>query len=446
MKNIRWQKCIGTLIGAIWLYTLADIAGSITESINGLLNPVGFLGSLMGGEDNSPFGVGDLLEYLFPVLVLVGYLMFYSSLGRFVKLQKDQSDIEAASRVRSGYILLLIAVLVRFIPVAGLIIALVLTIIAYARMLSGFKWMSASANFSAEAQSGAALLRSATIWLLVGYILGCIPVVGGIIEAIISLVAFFCMLAGWRRIQNGAPEMSEEEAAQYAVEEQSNASKGISLPAWWLPAFVGVSLLAGILLLATGMKWIPTEVTLMWHPFFGDSYINVTEMTICIVGDLVLIGLCAFLLISRNVALNTGAKVGSILLIVSLLLQNIAIHGLHIPFRLEMSVMNFHMLRFYVLMVVNLICVTGILTLVWNTSVKLLSKIGFTAYEVLCLLNSYVLHTVVFRYAMNRGEHQAASQIANNFNDIYMLIISLLLFAAVLYGAISSKKQTKIEA
>ena len=104
MENTYWEKSVGTLIGAIWLYTLADIAGSVTGFVNGLLSPgdmMGMLASMMDGG-GSAFGLGDLLEYLFPLLVLLGYWLFYSSLTDFVRLQRSDADREAVAKVRKS--------------------------------------------------------------------------------------------------------------------------------------------------------------------------------------------------------------------------------------------------------------------------------------------------------------------------------------------------------
>lgn len=217
MENMYWKKSVGTLIGAIWLYTLAGIAGSVTGFVNGLLSPGGMMGmlaSMTGDGGGSAFGLGDLLEYLFPLLVLLGYWLFYSSLSDFMRLQRGDADREAVAKVRKSYILMLIAILVGYLWIPGKIAALVLVIVAYVKMLSGYRSLKRSEIFPEEARLGAGLLFASTVWLLVGYVIGVIPVVGDAIESVIGIVVFFCVLAGWGRIRRGAPVLSEAEAAE----------------------------------------------------------------------------------------------------------------------------------------------------------------------------------------------------------------------------------------
>lgn len=142
MKNKFWKGVVGSLIGAIWLYTLADIAGSITETINGILNPGGILGmfsSFMRDSEESLIGIGDIMKWFFDLLVLFGYFLFYTSLSRFMHIQRSDADRMAVGKVRKAYIQLLVAILIGFIPLIGKWVALVLSIVAYATMISGYR-------------------------------------------------------------------------------------------------------------------------------------------------------------------------------------------------------------------------------------------------------------------------------------------------------------------
>lgn len=102
--------------------------------------------------------------------------------------------------------LLIIGVVVRFIPVIGGIAWLVLVIIGYVKLLSGFKALRDSANMTPCAKNGADILYKSTIWILVGAVLSIIPFVGGFLDAVITLVVFFTILRGWKQIGQGAPE------------------------------------------------------------------------------------------------------------------------------------------------------------------------------------------------------------------------------------------------
>lgn len=223
MENIYWKKTVGTLIGAIWLYTLADIAASITGAVNEILNPSGALGmikDLMEGGSGAPtLSMGDIIESMFSILVLVGYYLFFSSLTRFSRLQSNKQDGEYVSTVRTAYILLVVALIVDFIPFIGWLASFVIIVIAYVKMLSGYSGLKKSVTFPPEAQQGASTLYSCTIWTLVGYVLGCIPFIGSVIEGIITLVVFFMILSAWGRIKNGAPELTPEEEEAFKRDE-----------------------------------------------------------------------------------------------------------------------------------------------------------------------------------------------------------------------------------
>lgn len=296
MENIYWKKTVGTLIGAIWLYTLADIAASIAGAVNEILNPSGALGmikDLMEGGSGAPsLSMGDIIESMFSILVLVGYYLFFRSLTRFSRLQSNKQDGEYVSTVRTAYILLVVALIVDFIPFIGWLASFVIMIIAYIKMLSGYSGLKKSATFPAEAHQGASTLYSCTIWTLVGYVLGCIPLLGGIIEGIITLVVFFMILSAWGRIKNGAPEMTPEEEEAFKRDE---------VPAYkqimgdWLIIFFFINLVFTVI-----DKIVPALPDL-------SSGIWTGYQVFC---GLTFIGLYLWLLFSPQAQLNRKAKWG----------------------------------------------------------------------------------------------------------------------------------------
>lgn len=261
MENIYWKKTVGTLIGAIWLYTLADIAASITGAVNEILNPSGALGmikDLMEGGSGAPsLGVGDIIESMFSILVLIGYYLFFRSLTRFARLQSNQQDSDHVSTVRTAYILLVVALIVDFIPLIGWLASFVLIVIAYVKMLSGYRGLKKSYSFPSEARQGAATLYSCTIWTLVAYVLGCIPLVGSVIEGIITLVIFFTILSAWGRIKAGAPNMTPEEEEAFKRDE--------------VPDFV--QLLGDALLVIFGSSFLMQVINFMAYIGFFEPYV-----------------------------------------------------------------------------------------------------------------------------------------------------------------------------
>ena len=133
-------------------------------------------------------------------------MLFFLNIKKFVDVQPTDADRAAAKNIYIAYMLLIIGVVVRFIPVIGGIAWLVLVIIGYVKLLSGFKALRDSANMTPCAKNGADILYKSTIWILVGAVLSIIPFVGGFLNAVITLVVFFTILRGWKQIGQGAPE------------------------------------------------------------------------------------------------------------------------------------------------------------------------------------------------------------------------------------------------
>lgn len=296
MENIYWKKTVGTLIGAIWLYTLADIAASIAGAVNEILNPSGALGmikDLMEGGSGAPsLSMGDIIESMFSILVLVGYYLFFRSLTRFSRLQSNKQDGEHVSTVRTAYILLVVALVVDFIPFIGWLASFVIMVIAYIKMLSGYSGLKKSATFPAEARQGAATLYSCTIWTLVAYVLGCIPLVGSVIEGIITLVIFFTILSAWGRIKNGAPEMTPEEEEAFKRDE--------------VPAYKQI--LGDWLIIYFFIVLISTLIDII-VPALPDFSLGL-RVGLNLFWELTFIGLYIWLLYSSKAQLNLKAKAG----------------------------------------------------------------------------------------------------------------------------------------
>ena len=248
MQKSPWKTTIGSLIIAFCLYTLGGIAADITGFVNDVKDGFSLLSMFAGGDEGGwKPDIGDVIEWMFMTFVILGYLLFFSSLKRFARMQDAEADREQLLRVRTGYILLLLAAVAGFIPVIGWIASLVLFIVGYVKLIGGYGKLKRSTTF-ADPYNGAGLLRGASIWLLVGAILGIIPLIGGILETITAIVAFFMTLAGWRRIKQGDPLPAE-------VWEQRGISvyNKQSIATWW-------SVLLGVVILNIIMGCIPREI------------------------------------------------------------------------------------------------------------------------------------------------------------------------------------------
>jgi uncharacterized membrane protein len=110
-------------------------------------------------------------------------------------------DQKSIGKVRIAYILLLISVAVDFIPLMGWV-STVLGIIAFIYMLLGYSALKNSTTFPELARKGASLLFVALILLIVGYVLDFIPIVGDVLEGILSIVAYILTFLGGKKIKD----------------------------------------------------------------------------------------------------------------------------------------------------------------------------------------------------------------------------------------------------
>lgn len=371
MENIYWKKTVGTLIGAIWLYTLADIAGSIAGAVNALLDPSGVMGMLEdimdGGNGASMLSIGDIIESMFSILVLVGYYLFFRSLTRFARLQPDRQDGECVSTVHTAYMLLVVALLADFIPVIGWLASFVLMVIAYVKMLSGYRGLKKSITFPPEARQGASTLFACTIWTLVGYVLGCIPLIGSMIEGIISLVVFFTILSAWGRIKNAAPAMTPEEETAFKRDEVPAYKQllGDALIILFF-IFVASAVLDALIQkvnLETSSLWVYIGYQLFWAFAVMAVYV--------------------WLLCSPKSHLNFAAKAGLGILLLGRML------GILNLFITSWMVVGDDLLRGSI-GTATLVCfVVGMLLFIWTSSASLPIKIVVSCYVLIGRLSDF---------------------------------------------------------
>jgi len=427
MENIYWKKTVGTLIGAIWLYTLADLAASITGAVNELLNPSGVMGMLKdlleSGNGAPTLSIGDIIESMFSLLVIVGYYLFFRSLTRFARLQSNQQDGEHVLTVRTAYILLLVALIVDFVPMIGWLSSFVLMVIAYVKMLSGYRGLKKSITFPYEARQGASALYSCTIWTLVGYVLGCIPLFGGIIEGIITLVVFFMVLSAWGRIKNGVPNMTPEEEEVYKCNEIP-AHKQILGDALVIYFFILVA--SSVLnILCQGINfgtslWIYIGYRLFW--------------------TLAIVVVYVWLLCSPKAQLNLGAKMGlGVLLIEGMLdVLNIFIGSRMIA---DISLLE-------ITSSAGVVCwVVGMLLFIWSTSASLSLKIVISCYILLNQALWSLFYPMQIRAIPNDAPdfREVISRLNANYTYISLGIILLTLILVYYFVSQWRKQPTTID-
>ena len=130
-----WEQSVDMIIKSIWIYTIAGILGATGEE--------------------GPTGAFGTLDIICQIAVIVGYVLFFLNIKKFVDAQPTEADRAAAKNVYTSYLFLIIATVVAFIPIVGGIAWLVLIILSYVKLLSGYKGLRESATLKTEAKNGA---------------------------------------------------------------------------------------------------------------------------------------------------------------------------------------------------------------------------------------------------------------------------------------------------
>ena len=131
---------------------------------------------------------------------MIGFVAFYMRLKDLTVLA-DSADADALKKLSLGILLYVASVLLSKIPVAGIILDAIASIIAFLFMFLAYSAIKKSTTFpNAE---GAKLLTTALILGMVGALLSVIPIVG-IVGKILLIVEFVLIIMGWKKIATPA--------------------------------------------------------------------------------------------------------------------------------------------------------------------------------------------------------------------------------------------------
>ena len=232
MKNVIWKKKTNVIIAALVVYTIASIAGDVLETVTDIIFGGGLLETIISAFSESSLSMYDIIEYMIQILVVGGYLLLLNSLKDFSKLQTNDIDENSVRKVRLGYIFMVIAALIGIIPLVGKLIALVFYVLAYVKLIQGYKRLGKSDYIPEMASRGFVTLKRCVVWILVGRILSILPIIGVIIDVVINLIVFFVILSKWRQIGNNGPEISGSygiKIQEYLKAKSGTVSKSTSI-------------------------------------------------------------------------------------------------------------------------------------------------------------------------------------------------------------------------
>jgi len=203
MSNLTelWSKTTKQIFAGVIIWQLGSVIYDIAKPFISLAGTVSSLTSLLdGGSGGSSTGSFSTVMEL---ILIGGYVLFLLGVIRFVKIL-DGSDARAMGKVRTGIFLGVAASICGIIGIP--FVPTILSIIGFILMLVGYSALNSSATFPAKAKKGTGRLKWAMIWLIIGFVLGLIPVAGGFFRMVCSIVSFFMTLSGWACIKNSKPE------------------------------------------------------------------------------------------------------------------------------------------------------------------------------------------------------------------------------------------------
>ncbi|MDR0421260.1 MAG: hypothetical protein LBH30_07435 [Prevotellaceae bacterium] len=202
MNRNSWFEITKKIFLGVLLYSVANVLYTIVDPISSLASFGSNVDSLLNGGSSGLSGIAaffNILTYVLLAGILIGYALFLLGLTNFSKLLEG-SDRNAAESVRNGALVMIIGAIVDFF-ISGFI-GIILYIVGFILMLLGYSKLKSSPTFPEKARNGASKLFTAMLLSLVGAILWLIPIVGGFINAILGIIAFFFILSGWASIRD----------------------------------------------------------------------------------------------------------------------------------------------------------------------------------------------------------------------------------------------------
>ena len=204
------QQWYSTAKSILWAIVTQIVAAFLMGVFLGLA-AVGAAAALLSGDgDVSMFslftggGMG-IVALLFALVALGAYVWYFLQISKFVTLQTNKPDADAIAMVRNAVIVSFAGMICCFIPVVGGVIAALLNIAAAVMILLGFNSYRKSAVLPQVGKVGAGQLKVYAILAIVGAVLSLIPLAGGILGGICNLVGLIFLIMGWNNVSKGCP-------------------------------------------------------------------------------------------------------------------------------------------------------------------------------------------------------------------------------------------------
>ena len=220
------QAYVGTL-----LYSLLGILAVILAPVAGLSALASFASGSSGG------GFATVLLIIVELCIIVGYVIFFLAIKDLKNITEGE-DQSAFGKVFLSIIFDILAAVFGMIPgvrwVGGIlaIVSCVLLLMAY----SSLKKSAAIGQLSPAATAGFGQLFTAEVLVAIAIVIGWIPLVGGIVGAILKVIAWVLVLLGWKKVatpvavpgEAAAPEKSTLDTVKEVLAESAVEAKDVA--------------------------------------------------------------------------------------------------------------------------------------------------------------------------------------------------------------------------
>lgn len=144
-------------------------------------------------------GIGN--GWISTLTAIFGLILFFMGLNK-LKKGIDEKGHAAVKMLIIAAIIGIVGLILDLIPLVG-IVASIVFIVAFIIQLIGVIKLKGSESIGESGKSGVTLLLVAMILAIVQSIFGFVPLAGGIVAGILSFVALILVFFGWLKIQDG---------------------------------------------------------------------------------------------------------------------------------------------------------------------------------------------------------------------------------------------------
>lgn len=161
-------------------------------------------------------------DYIFCILLIVSYIIFFNGLTQLSKALKNDSDRDDVKKIRTGFMLFVIAELINFIPILGFFISVILYLIGYIMIIKGCGSLGRSIWLSEKARNGFKNIKIGYLLLLLTTIFTPILLLLFPIYYSAKIILPIIIIINWKRIKDSDPDIENYNEEVLVLKEQKS--------------------------------------------------------------------------------------------------------------------------------------------------------------------------------------------------------------------------------